>query len=445
MFDYLYELVSKAENFKSVEKKLETFQLNGTHIDATKVGKPYITVAAQLALDGKFEQVEWLRRYGANPSHIVRAYAQAGYDDKVKEYFDKYDVAFEDIAEGYALAGNDKKVEEYRQKYHTDVDNIAYAYAQAKNDQKVNEYRDIHHASVVAIVEGYALAGSDTKVEEYRKNYKIGLNPIARSYARAGNDKKVEEYFDLGAEINAIAEGYALSGNDEKVDEYCIGADINVIASSYAEIGRHDKVDRCRMFDCADVNKIAYAYARVGTHHKVEEYRKYHKASVDLIAEGYKEGCYFKKVKEYCDLYGAKVELNSSWDSSSSSSIQDDEKFKDELDQILENYKTIRTSERDSSGKTKKYLHGNFFGIFQKSFKQKCQAIEALKNALDNQNVNLMDHLSTLRNGNLGKKLREFVKAGKADPLVDESVDTVSEFVQALQNKIALNAFHKEG
>jgi hypothetical protein len=47
----------------------------------------------------------------------------------------------------------------------------------------------------------------------------------------------------------------------------------------------------------------------------------------------------------------------------------------------------------------------------------------------------LSEHLSTLRNGNLGKALRAFVKSGKGNVLVGKDVNTVSDFVQALQEK----------
>ena len=48
----------------------------------------------------------------------------------------------------------------------------------------------------------------------------------------------------------------------------------------------------------------------------------------------------------------------------------------------------------------------------------------------------LSPHLSTLRHGELGKELRTFVKAGKADAIVGgKPVRTVRAFVAALQGK----------
>ncbi|MGC1183272.1 hypothetical protein [Legionella sp.] len=89
----------------------------------------------------------------------------------------------------------------------------------------------------------------------------------------------------------------------------------------------------------------------------------------------------------------------------------------------------------DSSGKTKEYFYGSFLSIFQKSFTQKKDAVNALKSALNGEKVDLSEHLSTLRNGNLGKELRVFIKSGRGKALVGKDVTTVSGFVQALQEK----------
>ncbi len=89
----------------------------------------------------------------------------------------------------------------------------------------------------------------------------------------------------------------------------------------------------------------------------------------------------------------------------------------------------------NSSGATKEYFHGSFFSVFQKSFTQKRDAVNVLKSALNGDNVDLSEHLSTLRNGKLGKELRAFVKSGMSNALVGKEVATVSDFVQALQDK----------
>jgi hypothetical protein len=110
------------------------------------------------------------------------------------------------------------------------------------------------------------------------------------------------------------------------------------------------------------------------------------------------------------------------------------------LKTLLTNYKEKRTAVVDSDGITKEYFHNKFFAPTQKSFTQKSDAVDDLERALDGENVDLSKHLSTLRNGTLGKNLRAFIKAGHANNLVDKEVTTIREFVAALQAIITPSA-----
>ncbi|MGC1181369.1 hypothetical protein, partial [Legionella sp.] len=138
---------------------------------------------------------------------------------------------------------------------------------------------------------------------------------------------------------------------------------------------------------------------------QVEAYRTEHGASVSAIAFGYALAGNHEKQKKY------------------------------DINCLLDSYLKERTAVVDSSDRTKEYFHGSFFAVFQKSFTQKRDAVTALKSALSGDNVDLSEHLSTLRNGTLGKELRAFVKSGMANALVGKEVNTVSDFVQALQDK----------
>lgn len=102
---------------------------------------------------------------------------------------------------------------------------------------------------------------------------------------------------------------------------------------------------------------------------------------------------------------------------------------------ILDSYIEKRKEVKDFSGKTKEYFYGGFFSNFQKSFNEKNEAIKALKSALNGNSVDLSSHLSTLRNGNLGRELRTFIKRGMGTALVGKEVNTVTEFVMALSEK----------
>jgi hypothetical protein len=392
MFDKIYEIAQNSSNRQAL-----ALNLKDHYIDAVKVcDGMLVTAAAQLAITGEEEKVEWMRLLGAD----INA-----------------------IAQGYARAGNHKKVEFYRAIMHSEkinVDMLAIGYALAGNDKQVEEYRTKHHASVDAIAHGYAIAGNDKQVEVYRTKHHASVHVIAEGYARAGNDKQVEIYrTQHAASVDAIAKGYALAGNHKEVDKYCSkhNANIQAVAQCYAVAGYHARVG-LKLFkpsggkfelitdrSAININAIAQAYALAGRHEKVEEYRTQHGADVKEIIEGYKLAGNHEKRKKYDINYL--------------------------LDSYLEKRKTVVTA----SGTTKDYFYGNFFSIFQKSYKQKEQAVSALKKALQGEEVDLGVYLSTLRNGTLGKELRAFIKLGLANVIVNKKVDTVSGFVQALQDK----------
>ncbi|WP_131780923.1 hypothetical protein [Legionella gresilensis] len=85
--------------------------------------------------------------------------------------------------------------------------------------------------------------------------------------------------------------------------------------------------------------------------------------------------------------------------------------------ETLDSYLTKRSNVK-SNGITKQY-YGSFFTCFKKSFDQKDKAVKALKKALNREPTSeLLDHLPTLRDGELGKSLRAFIKAGYADNIV---------------------------
>jgi hypothetical protein len=111
------------------------------------------------------------------------------------------------------------------------------------------------------------------------------------------------------------------------------------------------------------------------------------------------------------------------------------------LNALLDGYLKERSDVLDTkTGKPKQYK-GLSIGFFQKSFNEKEAAVKALKIVINGGELpageNLKDHLSTLRDGNLGKALRQYVREGMADYLVGgQKVRTVTQFVTELQNQI---------
>ncbi|HHF7345215.1 TPA: hypothetical protein ACPSKB_001633 [Legionella feeleii] len=63
-------------------------------------------------------------------------------------------------------------------------------------------------------------------------------------------------------------------------------------------------------------------------------------------------------------------------------------------------------------------------------------AIAAVQKALDNEETDLLPHLATLRQGELGSTIRRFVKSGAANALCGKKISTVSELVKALHNQV---------
>lgn len=93
---------------------------------------------------------------------------------------------------------------------------------------------------------------------------------------------------------------------------------------------------------------------------------------------------------------------------------------------------TVQGKER-----TKEYFYPKFFPCFQKNFTQKEAAVKTLIAVLkaDRDAMDLDDeHLATLRDGNLGRLFRDFIKHRKADPIFqDAKVNTVREFLTELK------------
>ena len=89
----------------------------------------------------------------------------------------------------------------------------------------------------------------------------------------------------------------------------------------------------------------------------MEAYRTEHGADVSDIAQGYALAGNHEKRKKY------------------------------DIHYLLDSYLKERTAVTDSSGRTKEYFHGSFFSVFQKSFTQKKEAVNALKSALEGNNI----------------------------------------------------------
>jgi hypothetical protein len=384
--ELIYKATLEATSKEDLKDKLNQFAKSNKRFsidDKLRDVKTHheFTVAGRLAYENKPEnqkKIEWLRELNANPT---------------------------EIAMGYAMAGAFGKAEEYRGKYQADPNKIIHAYILGNQKQYINAYLKFHNVSIKTIISALALTGDEGAIDRYythceeklksKKALEELLSSICYYSAMGGHDRLVTKYYtkyegNTEALIPSIVEAYAVGGHHASV--------LNHLAPI---VKKKEDISSNLLFKAA-----AQGYAKGGHHKYVKQlYQCFPKIDPCWFAEGYKERGDTNKVKEY------------------------------DLNALLDAYLSERTA-LISNKKTKNYKTIPL-PFFQHSFQEKKEAVTALKRALNNEHVDdLMSHLSTLRNGNLGKSLRKFIKKGMADCLVGDKVRTVTDFVIALDYKI---------
>ena len=251
-------------------------------------------------------------------------------------------------------------------------------------------YYIYNHTETISATMHFAIKNDKTRIEWLRTAAQSNCNLRDPNYR---NPHTIEE---------ELARGYAIAGNYDEV-EACLrnGAKINYICRLLVKLNDPKGIQICQAHK-ADPDLMARCHARAGHHLEVEQY--YIKNGEPLsIAHSY------HYAKDY----------------------------KNELIYLLRDYIDTRKNVKDPSGQQTKQYCRPFFVPGQKSFSQKENAVEALQQALkENQYVDLKQHLSTLRNGKLGETLRDFIKDGKANELVGKKVHTVTEFVKEFQKQL---------
>jgi hypothetical protein len=215
-----------------------------------------------------------------------------------------------------------------------------------------------------------------------------------------------------------------------------LGADLGEVVHSYAMRGCHRQIDRCLMRENANIadEKIAHGYAIGGHHKQVKQYHRQFEVSINEIAHGYAMGGHVKHLKKYCIKDNkADLDLIIKFYKEAKNNVQL-EKY--DLSAVLANYLYKRSLVKNpKTDRTQEYYVG-FFTSFQKSYTQKQEAVLALQQALLGTPVDLEEHLSTLKDGQLGVKLNIFIKSGQANRYVDgQKVKSIRQFIEALQKK----------
>jgi hypothetical protein len=406
-YDLVFEAVTAATSKADLKKKLDelakanpNFFIDGKQVvDGTKI--PF-TVASRLAFEAAHrpdeivhEKVGWLCELGANP---------------------------EKAAMGFALAGDVERAEAYYQQYKLNPSALVFAFYLGKGVdgyQLAKKYVVNEGATWIPAAGGLAFRGEKDDLANFYESLILGdvdktklIQVICFNAAQSGNHKLADKYFklyindhkgnrndiepymmqgiamgsDSALQENFLNNVYAIAEEDKRKSDsllYAVSA-----VKGFAMAGKHEEVEKiCAKFKFVpeiDISEIAaQAYMQVGNKAKAR-----------------------------------KIGLNA----------------------LLDCYLAERSDVRDTkTGKPKQYK-GLPFPFFQKSFDDKEAAVKALKMVINREelpaNFDLMQHLSTLRDGNLGKALRNFVKEGRADPFAGKPVQTVTEFITELNKHI---------
>jgi hypothetical protein len=393
-YELVYQAAQEASDRKELKKKLDelakanpNFFIDERKMDITGIA---FTAASRLA----YESIQ-----NSDPENKLA--------DKAL-WLCELGADYEEAAMGFALAGDKACVALWHKEYEVDPAALVFAYFLGKGKE-----------------EGGALA------KPYIDKYKI--SPLIEAGALAFRGAKVEldllykELINDGADITELTGQICFnagrSGRYDLAEDYknrytaSSGSELASITRKYiqgiAQSGDFEWLDpqlKDTTLPKEDVIAVIKGYAQGGFHEKVKETRQQHHISPDIVAQAYRECRNMGRAKEY------------------------------DLDALLDSYLKERSEVRDKkTGKTKEYK-GLPIGLFQKSFKEKEAAVKALKTVINGGELpageNLIDHLSTLRNGNLGKALRQYVRGGMADDRFDREVRTVTQFITELQEQI---------
>jgi hypothetical protein len=388
-FDLIYKAIEDATSETDLKKKLDKLAKADPNffIDEVKLYELTVvpfTAAGMWAFNKTmsksskedYEKVEWLCNLGANPQEIIM---------------------------GFAYGGNESQVSHYQNLYHVDPSAIAYAFilghGREEGEQLAQEYLTTK-GSRIAMAGALAFLGHEEELAKFYNQIKTEVdgNRLIQcicSNATAGGKQSLCEFY---------SKQYQGDKNEIKLG----------IVRANAFFGRHELVESAIQHGGKDLIEGAIkAYADAGFHEKVKALCKQYNVNPEVAAQGYMERGNKNSAKQF------------------------------DLNRLLDGYLEERGNVRDKHQNPKEYkgLNFPFFQMFQKSFTEKKLAVAALKKAISGEqipdNFDLTQHLSVLKDGNLGKALRQFVREGYADHFVKgKKVGTVTEFITNLDKKI---------
>jgi hypothetical protein len=314
----------------------------------------------------------------------------------------------EEVAMSFALAGDEQRAKACQEAYNVDPASLVYAliFGQGINKSVLaQEYIFTYEVSPFVIASALAARGEIEDLQDYyddllTKQPKINLPELIQTIcinaARYGHESIICRFRTFYPGNQKDLESFMVPGR-------AMAERPGIMENFLKLVGR--KISEM------EYNLVIHAvksYIAVGLHDKVKTLCQQLKLNPEIIAKAYIEHGNKGRAKEY--------------------SIQE----------LLNSYYDERKAILDKNNQPKQYK-GLPIPFFQKSFDEKTAAITALVKVLNGEapaNFDLRQHLSTLRDGNLGKALRKFVKEGMADHFVGEEVRTVTAFITALEKKI---------
>jgi hypothetical protein len=407
-YEETYQAAIDATDEEDLKSKIEALRANPDYrLDQVKLDKTigeYLTAAGRLAYEDKNNapKIEWLRKLGAGIHHIVKGYAMAGNTEAVDSYFKKFEHSPQELSEilepciyGYFFSKKDNLVDQLYQKYKDDYDTslsskIAAYYASKGNESKAATYYSLYL----------------DKIKSDPKEQKYFLRQMSTAFAESGHNLHFKAPFEIlnkyePENSSAIAAAYARAEKTELLIDF-----LNQLKDK-----KHEKFDRI-------CNEVFADSADGGKHQQIQEvYKKYaNKDTNKAIALAY---------KATGDMASAK-------------------KF--DLRLIINDYLDDRKKCKEPGEvQPKEYKYSWLPKFFQKGYTEKERAVNALEKALNGEAVDLESYLDTLRDGNLGKSLRTFIKNGRADYLnikgealapAGQEIRTVTDFVRCLDAKV---------
>jgi hypothetical protein len=351
------------------------------------------TAASLLAFRGQAAQVRCLYELGADVTEIVKGYAMAGNAAEISYYLKEYEEHPFILSQlrsacvvGYVFADKQDLISELHEQDFSISDLIAESYALAGKEDLAAAYYILH-------------------VRTFPDQKEELLQILVSDIARSRHGEITNPLFKEALEANPsqfylpIVQGYARSGRTDKLITYL------------------DDLKQKNIPNFNEIcNKAFFDSAAYGHHLQVEElYKKFaNKDTNSTIFNGYLSTNNREAAKGFY------------------------------VDAILQSYLIKRKLDTEPGTKlTREYKHKWLPKFFQKSFKEKEDAVNALEAALHGEKISLEPYLATLRDGTLGKDLRAFIKKGRADyleingmPLVGEDgqkIRTVTDFVRAVE------------